>query len=149
MTPADAWKGDLAEAERQLSEAAERHREAVASAQELGRPQTGQHVAVKSVGRAVHLVSFALRRAEAAGVSHARLAELSGWEPDLVREGLGRIAEPRVVARLSPAGVDARAVAHAAAGFQVLSRLQELTEVVRADIDGERPSSPHPPDLKA
>ena len=52
-----------AEAERQLVASAERHREVVASMQELGRPEAGQHVSVKSVGRAVHLVSFALRRA--------------------------------------------------------------------------------------
>jgi hypothetical protein len=31
------------------------------SATELGRPETGQRVALKAVGRAVHLVSFALR----------------------------------------------------------------------------------------
>ena len=30
---------------------------------EPGRPDAGQHVAVKPVGRAVHLVAFALERA--------------------------------------------------------------------------------------
>jgi hypothetical protein len=45
------------EAERQLAAAVERHREVVASMRELGRPETGQHVAVKAVGRAVHLAS--------------------------------------------------------------------------------------------
>jgi hypothetical protein len=44
------------EAERQLTAAVDRHREALASMGELGRPESGQHVAVKAVGRAVQLV---------------------------------------------------------------------------------------------
>jgi len=51
------------EAERQLAAAVARHREVLASMQETGRPEAGQHVAVKAVGRAVHLISFALRHA--------------------------------------------------------------------------------------
>ena len=51
------------EAERQLAAAIERYREVLASMRELGRPETSQHVAVKAVGRAVSLVSFALRQA--------------------------------------------------------------------------------------
>ena len=58
--------------------------------QELGRPESGQHVAVKAVGRAVHLVSFALRHAAECGVPLERLVELTGWEPDLVSEALAR-----------------------------------------------------------
>ena len=95
-TAADRWHsglvdsvpstGTYVEAERQLAAAAERHHEAVASMHELGRPDAGQHVAIKSVGRAVQLVSSALRRAAAAGVPSERLVELTGWEPDLVRE---------------------------------------------------------------
>jgi hypothetical protein len=50
------------EAERQLAAAADRHRAVLASMQELGRPDAGQHVAVKPVDRAVRLVCFALRR---------------------------------------------------------------------------------------
>jgi len=73
-----------------LRAAAERHREAVRSMQQPGRPEAGQHVAVKVVGRAVHLVSFALKRAADAGVPFERLVELTAWEPDLVREGLAR-----------------------------------------------------------
>ena len=46
--------GSRPEAERQLAAAAERHREVVASMRELGRPETGQHIAVKAVGRASH-----------------------------------------------------------------------------------------------
>src|SRR4051794_22695259 len=111
-----------AEAERQLSASAERHRELLASMQEPGRPEAGQHVAVKAVGRALQLVSFALKRAAEVGVSFERLVELTGWEPDLVREGLERtVPEPWFVARLAPPGVDARAVAEAAAEFDPLA----------------------------
>ncbi len=125
-----------AEAERQLAAAAERYREAVTSMQEPGRPEAGQHVAIKVVGRAVHLVSFSLKRAASVGVPFERLVELTGWEPDLVREGLERdVAAPRVVARLAPAGIDALAVAQAAASFETIRSLRELTETVLADVD--------------
>src|SRR3954466_8754529 len=131
-----------AEAERQLSAAAERHREVLASMQQLGRPEAGQHVAVNAVGRAVQLVSFALKRAAEGGVPFERLVELTGWEPDLAREGLERaVPEPWFVARLAPPGVDARAVAQAAAAFDALARLQDLTQRVLADLDGETGSS--------
>ena len=139
-----------AEAERQLSAAAERHREVFVSMQQLGRPEAGQHVAVKAVGRAVALVSFALKRAAEGGVSFEGLVELTGWEPDLVREGLERAApEPWFIARLAPPGVDARAVAQAAAAFDALARLQDLVQRVLADLDREtgRSSSAAPADL--
>ena len=124
------------EAERQLAAVVERHREAVTSMQTPGRPEAGQHVAVKVVARAVHLVSFGLRRAAEAGVPFERLVELTAWEPDLVREGLERpILEPRVVARLAPAGVDRQAVARTAATFEAIRRLHELTQRVLADVD--------------
>jgi hypothetical protein len=107
------------EAERQLAAAVERHREVTASMQEPGRPETGQHVAVKAVGRAVALVSFALKGAAEAGVPFERLVALTGWEPDLVREGLSRsVHEPGFVAKLVPAGPDPQAVAEAAAAFE-------------------------------
>jgi hypothetical protein len=131
-----------AEAERQLSAAAERHRELVASMQQPGRPQAGQHAAVKAVGRAVQLVSFALKRAAEVGVSFERLVELTGWEPDLVREALEREApQPWFVARLAPPGVDARAVAQAAAAFDALARLRDLTQRVLADLDRDAGAS--------
>src|SRR3954447_7776951 len=131
-----------AEAERQLSASAERHRELLASMQEPGRPEAGQHVAVKAVGRALQLVSFALKRAAEVGVSFERLVELTGWEADLVGEGLERAAaEAWFVARLAPPGVDARAVAQAAAAFDALARLQDLTQRVLADLDREAGSS--------
>jgi hypothetical protein len=125
-----------AEAERQLEAVAERHREAVSSMAQPGRPQAGQHVAIKVVGRAVGAVSFALRRAAEAEVPFERLVELTGWEPDLVRAALEQpVPAPRVVARLTPPGVDARAVAQAAAGFEAISRLRELAQRMLADVD--------------
>jgi hypothetical protein len=127
-----------AEAERQLVAATERYREVVASMQQLGRPEAGQHVAVKAVGRAVQLVSFALKRAADVGVAFERLVELTGWEPDVVRAGLDRAApELRFVAHLAPAGADARAVAEAAARFEATTRLQDLTRRLLADVDDE------------
>jgi hypothetical protein len=135
-----------AEAERQLAAAAERHREVVASMQDLGRPEAGQHVAVKAVGRAVHLVSFALKRAAEAGVPFERLVALTEWEEDLVREGLERAPEPSFVARLAPAGADAHAVAQAAATVEAITRLQSLTQRVLADVDDDA-WSPAPADL--
>src|SRR4051794_41460547 len=97
------------EAERQLAAAVERHREVLASMQELGRPESGQHVAVKAVGRAVHLVSFALRHATECGVPLDRIVALTGWEPELVRDTVARAPDPlrppapRLVAKLAPA----------------------------------------------
>src|SRR5205823_2011679 len=58
VTAASSSEGSRAEVERQLEAVAERHREAVASMQELGRPQAGQYVAIKLVGRAVNAVCF-------------------------------------------------------------------------------------------
>jgi hypothetical protein len=127
-----------AEAERQLVASIERYREVVGSMRELGRPEAGQHVAVKAVGRAVQLVSFALKRAAEVGVAFERLVELTGWEPDLVREGLEcAVPEPWFAARLAPAGADAGAVARAAARFQASTRLQDLTQRLLGDVDDE------------
>ena len=135
MTAATASEGAGPEAERQLAAAADRHREAVTSMEQPGRPEAGQFVATKSVGRAVHLVAFALRHAADVGVPFDRLVELTGWERDLVREGLERpVPEPRVVARLAPERVDAGAVAEAAAAFEAIRRIQDLTQRVLADI---------------
>jgi hypothetical protein len=142
----DACEGSRPEAERQLAAAAERHREVVASMQELGRPESGQHVAVKAVGRAVHLVTFALRHAAESGVPVERLAELTGWEPQLVNEALARAPEPSFVARLAPPGLDPAAVARAAASVEATARLQALTQRILADV-GSDAWSPAPADL--
>ena len=136
VTAAALPEASQAEAERQLAAAVERHREAVSSMQDLGRSDAGQSVAIKVLGRAVELVSYALRRAAGADVPFERLLELTGWDPDLVREGLERaVPEPRVVARLAPAGFDALAVARAAATFDAVRRLHELTHRILGDID--------------
>jgi hypothetical protein len=147
MSAAGSRTLSRAEAERQLAASAERHREAAASLLEVGRPEAGQHVAVKSVGRAVHLVSFALKRAAEADVPFERLVELTGWEPDLVREGLQQeVPAPQFVARLAPATPDARAVAEAAATFAAITRLRRFTERLLADLDGDAHAwSPPPP----
>ena len=129
------------EAERQLAAAVERHREVLASMQELGRPETSQHVAVKAVGRAVHLVSFALRHATECGVPLDRLVELTGWEPELVSEAVARAPDPlrppapHFVAQLAPAGLDPSAVAQAAASAEATADLKELTRRILTDVD--------------
>ncbi len=111
------------EAERQLAAAAERHREMLASMQELGRPEAGQHVAVKAVDRAVRLVCFALRRGAEAGIPEPRLVELTGWDPALVAQGIAQVDEPRFVARLVPAGIDRDEIEATAAGVKATARL--------------------------
>jgi hypothetical protein len=147
MTAPSLGEDSRAEAERQLTESAERHRELVASMRELGRPESGQHVAVKSVGRAVGLVSFSLKRAAQTGVPFERLVELTRWEPDLVRAGLDlEVPEPRLVARLAPAGADASAVAEAAVAFEAITRLQGLVQRVLADVDSDA-APPTPAEL--
>lgn len=110
--------------------------------QAAGRSEAGQSVAIKVVGRAVHLVSFALKRAADAGIEFARLVELTGWEPDLVRGGLER-TEPRLVARLAPAWIDPHAVAEAAASFDAIQRVHDLTDrmlaAIAIDVDADAP----------
>lgn len=138
--------GASQEAERQLTAAVDRHREALASMGELGRPESGQHVAVKAVGRAVQLVVFALRHAAQCGVPHERLVELTGWENQLVDEALARSPDPRVIARLAPAVLDPDAVARAAAGIEATTRLQALTRRILADVADDA-WSPAPDDL--
>lgn len=109
--------------------------------QELGRPESGQHVAVKAVGRAVHLVSFALRHAAESGVPLDRLGELTGWEPELVSEAVARAPDPlrppapHFVAQLAPAGLDPSAVAQAAASAEATADLKELTQRILTDVD--------------
>ena len=132
------------EVERQLAAAVERPREVVAAMREPGRPESGQHVAVKAVGRAVHLVIFALRHAAENGVPVARLIELTGWERQLVEEALVSAPQPSLVARLAPAGFDPDAVAQAAATIEATARLQALMQRILADV---RDGSPAHADL--
>jgi hypothetical protein len=136
-------RGSRPEAERQLAAAIDRHREVLASVGEPGRPETGQHVAIKAVGRAVHLVSFALRQAAESGVPLERLVELTGWEPELVKDALTQATDrtpppaPSFVARLAPDGLDPGAVAQAAASVEAIERLQVLTQSILADAGND------------
>ena len=149
VEPLQRSGGSRPEAERQLAAALDRHREVLASMRELGRPESGQHVAVKSVGRAVHLVSFALRHAAECGVPVARLVELTGWEPELVNDALARAIDPMLppsssfVARLALDGLDPGAVAQAAASVEATARLQALTQRILADVGND--ASPRAP----
>jgi hypothetical protein len=138
-SPPDAAR---AEAERQLAASADRHREAAALLQETGRPEAGQHVAVKALGRAVHLVSFALKRAAEAGVPFERLVALTGWEPDLVRKGLEQAPPERFVARLAPAGADPRVIAEATTAFEAIRHLHEFVQRVLAETEASSPRAP-------
>jgi hypothetical protein len=117
VEPRQGSRDSRPEAERQLAAAAERHREVLASMHELSRPETGQHIAVKAVGRAVHLVSFTPGQAAECGVPLERLVKLTGWERELVRDALAHAPDPMrppapsFVARLAAAGLDPGAVA--------------------------------------
>jgi hypothetical protein len=144
MVAASSSERSRAEAERQLSAAAERHCEVLASMLQLGRPEAVK--AVKAVGRGVQLVSFALKRAAEVGIPFERLVELTEWEPDLVREGLERaVPEPWVRGRdwRRPASTPARSP-QAAAAFDALARLQDFTQRVLADLDREAGASSSP-----
>ena len=128
---------DPAEAERQVAEVAERYREVVRSMETGDRPTIGQQAAVKAVARAIALVAFVFQRARDAGVTAARLGELSGWEPAFIQDLLEPPADPGRVAPLTPPGVDPRAVAQATASVVAAVRLQALLEAIVADVDDE------------
>jgi hypothetical protein len=135
-----------AEAERQLAAAAQRHDEVVAAMEVGGRPEVARLAATRALARGVQLVCFTLERAAAAGVPLPRLVELTGWDEDLVRESLGRGPEPEIVARIAPEGVDAHAVAQAAASFEATVHLEALLDSIRADV-GDSSWSPAAADL--
>jgi hypothetical protein len=128
---------DSVEAERQVTEAADRYREVVRSMEAGGRPEIGQQAAVKAVGRAIQLIAFVLKRAAAAGSTPERLGELTGWEPELVRELLERPPEPALVVRVTPPGVDPGEIARAAASVEAAQRLHALAGDMLADIDDD------------
>ena len=81
-----------------------------------------------------------------AGVPHERLVELTGWDNQLVDEALARSPDPRFIARMAPAVLDADAVARAAAGIEATTRLQALAHRILADV-GDETWSPGPDDL--
>jgi len=106
----------------------------------MGRSETSQHIAVQAVGRAVHLVSFALRQAAESDVPLERLVELTGWEAELVSEALAQAPDPTrppaasFVARLAPPELDAGAVAHVTASIEATLRLRALTQRILDDV---------------
>jgi len=116
--------------------------------QELGRPETGQHVAVKAVDRAVRLVCFALRRGSQAGIPESRLVELTGWDPALVAQGLDQRDEPRFVARLVPSGLDRAEIARTAAAVRATAQIHDLAEEILDHMLDERAGAPSPGDLE-
>ena len=85
----------------------------------------------------MQLVVFALRHAAQCGVPHERLVELTGWDNPLVDEALARSPDPRFIARIAPAVLDADAVARAAAGIEATTRLQALMQRILADVGDE------------
>lgn len=128
-----------AEAERQLVAAAERHREALGSMQQIGRPEAGRHVAAKAVDRAVRLVCFALKNAAEAGVATDRLVELTRWDTALVTEGLAEPDDPRFVASLVPPDLERSFATATAAAVTATARLSDLTqEILVGVLDDER-----------
>jgi hypothetical protein len=130
------------ELERQVAAAADRYREIVASPDVAGIPEQGRHAAAKAVGRALQLLAFVLRRAADAGVDEQRLAELTGWQPELVRELLQRPPEPELVARVAPAAIDAAEVARAVADADASQRLHDLLGAILAEVDDDGWSPP-------
>jgi hypothetical protein len=133
MEPSDASQ---AETERQVTAAIERYNEVVESRDRGGRSESARRAAEKAVGRALQLLSFVLKRAGAAGMTRQRMSELTGWEPELLREVLERPPEPEFVRRVAP-GLDPAAVARAAASSEASQRLHELSRAILADVDDE------------
>jgi hypothetical protein len=136
------------ELERQVVAAADRYRDVAGTPDVAGLPESGRHAAAKAVGRAIQLLSFVAKRASDSGVSIERLSELTGWEPDLLRELLERPPQPELVSRVAPEGVDPAAVARAAASSQELQRLRELADAILRDVDDDA-WSPAAADLDA
>ena len=126
------------EAERQLAAAADRHREVLAAVQADDGSTVSREAATRALARGVRLVAFTLARAAEAGVPFERLVELSGLDEGLVRETLERGVETTVVARMTPAGLDANAVAQAAASFDATARVEALLRTILADIADAR-----------
>jgi hypothetical protein len=135
-----------AEAERQLAAAVQRHGEAVVAMQVGDRPEAARQAATRALARGVQLVSFSLARASAAGVPFERLVELTGWDETLVREAVRHGADPAIVERVTPEGVDPHAVAQAAASSESTVRLEALLHSILADV-GDEAWSPAAADL--
>jgi hypothetical protein len=134
------------EAERQLTAAAERHREVVAAVATAGRSDQSQRRAAAALGRGVQLLTFTVTRAAATGLERERIAELIGSDGTLVDDMLDRGPDASVIDRLTPAEVDRRAVAQATASFEASVRVGAVVQAIMADIE-DRSWSPASADL--
>jgi hypothetical protein len=129
------FESSAREAERQLAAAVERHRELVAAVAVAGRSEQGRHAAATALARGVQLMAFTLTRAAAAGVPRERLVELTGGDASVVDGVLDHGPDQRVVERLTPGGVDSRAVAQAAASFAASVRVGAVVQTILADVE--------------
>ena len=121
--------GVRSEAERQLAHAAARHREVMAAASQRGRSAAGDSSAAAAVTRGAALVTFALRRAVAAGIDVDRLATISGWEPEVIAEAL-----ERGPGSVLPADLDAALVTRSEATLDAIAELDQLLQRISSDI---------------
>jgi len=129
------------EAERQLKEASARHRELIATSLQGGRSPAGDSSAAAALTRGAALVTYALRRAVAAGVEGQRLAELSGWEPDVVELAVQRGPGP-----VLPPDLDAAAVTRSEATLDAMAKLDEIFRRISRDLT-DPAWAPAPADL--
>ena len=135
-------QGDVrAEAERQLTHAAARHREVVAASSQGGRSAAGDTAAAAAVTRGAALVTYALRRAVAAGIDADRLTIVSGWDPETVRQALEHGPGPAL-----PPHVGAAAVTRSQATLDAIAELDRVLHHISADVV-DPDWSPAPADL--
>ena len=112
----------------------------------VDRSAVSEEAAIRALARGVQLVAFTLRQAAAAGVPLERLVELSAWDEELVRATLGQGPQARMVARVTPEGVDPQAVAQASASFEATARVEAVLRAILADV-GDAAWSPAGADL--
>ena len=121
--------GARSEAERQLAHAAARHREVLAASSQSGRSAAGDSSAAAAVTRGAALVTFALRRAVAAGIDVEDLASISGWDPGVIGEAVERGPAP-----VLPADLDAALVMRSEATLDAMAELDLLLRRISADV---------------
>jgi len=130
------------EAERQLAHAAARHREVVAAVSQSGRSPAGDSSAAAAVTRGAALVTYALRRAVAAGIEADRLAIVSGWDPEIIGQTLEHGPAP-----VLPPALDAAAVTRSEATLEAIAELDRVLQLIAADVV-DPDWSPAPLDLE-
>lgn len=133
------------EAERQLAAAVARHREAVAALDQGGRSPAGETSAAGAVARGAALIAYTLRRAQSAGVSVERMAEISTWDADVIREALTEGVEP-VLLRALPRDLGPDATERAAETLNAMAQIDQLLREISADLI-DVAAAPGPADL--